>query len=98
MAAKGKSLNPGYISGSHWANCQRCDFTHRSSELMEEWTGLWVCDGCWEHRHEQDFLRVKEEKVAADLPLQPSDTSNTIDVTFAETFTVDGGTFNEDTL
>ena len=95
MATKGKPQNPGYLAGTHWANCQRCDFTYRSPELKEEWTGLWVCDDCWEARHPQDLLRVLPEKVAADQPLHPSDTSNTIDVTFAETFTVEGGTFDD---
>jgi len=94
MSSKGVALNPGYRAGSHWADCQRCDFQHRSEDLQEEWNGLWVCEDCYEPRHPQDFLRAKEDKIAADEPLNNPDTSNCVSVTFAETFTVAEGNFN----
>lgn len=93
MAQKGVTLNPGYISGSHWADCDRCDSQFRAEDLKLEWNGLWVCDSCFETRHPQDFLRATEEKIAADEPLNNPDTTNEVSVTFAETFTVPTGTF-----
>ena len=96
MAKRGVSLNPGYKSGDHWADCQRCDFQFRTGDMTKEWNGLWVCTDCYEARHPQDFLRVQEEKIAADQPINPSDTSNTISVTFAETDTVPTGTFDNE--
>lgn len=82
MAKRGVPLNPGYRPGSHWAICDYCGFQFRSEDLREDWQGFWACDEDFERRHPQDFLRVKEEKIAADQPLRPEDTSNVIDVSF----------------
>lgn len=66
--AKGHGTSPGYRPGDNWVECDRCGFERRASEIREEWTGLLVCaDTCWEPRHEQEFIRVREEKIAADL-------------------------------
>lgn len=96
MAKRGVTKNPGYKSGSHWAVCDSCGCQFRAEDLKETWDHFWVCDEDFESRHPQDFLRVKEEKIAADQPLKPEDTSNTVSVTFAETFTVPSGTFNNE--
>lgn len=50
-----------YKSGSWNAICDRCGFRYKADKLKEEWTGLYVCKGCWEPRHPQDFLRGREE-------------------------------------
>lgn len=43
--------------------CQRCGFWFPSSDIRREWTGLLVCkDKCWEPKHPQLVLRVREEK------------------------------------
>ena len=76
MAYRGKSRNPGYKSGSHWSNCYSCGFAFRAEDLKLTWDNRWVCDEDWEQRHPQDFLRVLEEKVAAEQPILHDDTSN----------------------
>ena len=97
MAKRGVSKNPGYRASSHWAVCDSCGFQFRAEDLRETWDGRWVCEDDWEPRHPQEFLRVKEEKIAADQPLREDNTDTTIDVTFAETFTVPEGT-NDNSL
>ena len=95
--AKGHPPNAGYQPGNNWFVCDRCGFERRADMIQEEWNGLNVCkDGCYEARHPQDFLRSKTEKIVADLTGGEEDTSNTVSPTFAETFTVPSGTFNNE--
>lgn len=62
--SKGHARNAGYRSGNNWDTCDRCGFERRVSELEDEWNGLTVCiDTCYENRHPQDFLRVREETI-----------------------------------
>jgi hypothetical protein len=42
-------------------DCQRCGFTFPSSDIRKEWTGLYVCGSCWEPKHPQLMIRVREE-------------------------------------
>jgi hypothetical protein len=75
--AKGHDRNAGYIPGDNWNTCDRCGFERRVSEMREEWTGLQVCsDTCWEPRHPQDFLRVREDSGVPATPGTQDGTSN----------------------
>lgn len=76
MARRGISRSPGYKPGSHWAICDTCGFQFRAEDLLETWDKRWVCDDDFEHRHEQDFLRVKEERIHVDQPIRLDSTSN----------------------
>lgn len=40
----------GYQPGNHWVLCDRCGMDYRRSEIKKEWTGLMVCDDCWDPR------------------------------------------------
>lgn len=53
-----------YKSGEHNVTCDRCGQEYLSSEVRTEWTGDVVCDGCYDPRHEQEFLRMKADKIA----------------------------------
>lgn len=44
--------------------CQRCGFKYKSSMLRREWTGLMVCETCWEPKHPQLMIKVPEEKIS----------------------------------
>ena len=91
MARRGVSLNPGYVSGSHWAVCDSCSFVFRAEELRETWDGRWVDDDCFEVRHPQDFLRIKPEQVSVDQPLRADITTNLASgATFGTTAAVAG--------
>jgi hypothetical protein len=99
MPQRGKSLSPGYIAGSHWANCYLCGFAARSEQLRKTWDNKWVCEADWNPRQPQDFIRVPAEKIAADQPLLSDITTNTIDVSgFAtQESTIPTATFEPDT-
>lgn len=42
-------------------DCHRCGFTFPSGEIHKEWTGLYVCHNCWEPKHPQLLIKVREE-------------------------------------
>jgi hypothetical protein len=52
------------VLGQYNCICDRCGFEFKSGQLRKEWTGLMVCDGCWEPRHPQDLIRVPKEEIA----------------------------------
>ena len=45
--------NAHYIEGRSWAICDRCSFKRRHDTLRKEWTGLLVCDDCYDPRPPQ---------------------------------------------
>lgn len=53
-----------YVSGDWNAICDRCGFKYKASALREEWTGSRVCSHCWEPRHPQTLIRVREDNPA----------------------------------
>ena len=42
--------------------CDRCGFKYKDHQLKKEWTGLMVCEPCWESRHPQDFVRARPDQ------------------------------------
>lgn len=50
--------------GQYNADCDRCGFTFKARQLKLEWTGLRVCDACFEDRHPQEFLRGVPDRQA----------------------------------
>ena len=72
MSVQGrKTRSPGYIEGSHWVRCTRCDFIVRKEDIRIEWTKAIVCKDCWEPRHPQDFVRAKSDDMRAKGPVNP---------------------------
>lgn len=53
--------------------CQRCGRTYYASTVRKEWTGLRVCNRCWEARHPQDFVRGRKDDVAPPYSQPASD-------------------------
>lgn len=39
------------------AICDRCGFEYWLNQLRKEWTGLMVCNSCWDPRHPQESVR-----------------------------------------
>lgn len=39
-----------WIPGGSWGICQRCAFKKRLNALSLEWSGLRVCEDCWDPR------------------------------------------------
>lgn len=44
--------------------CDRCNKRIKASESRKEWTGLQVCNGCFEIRHPQDFVKATTDKIS----------------------------------
>jgi len=64
-----------YIAGEHLVICQRCGFKYLRSETKSEWTGVLVCDHCFEARQPQDFVRAIAENQAVSVARpEPPDT------------------------
>lgn len=51
------------ILGQWNALCDICGFEFKSSELRKNWQGLMVCSKDFEQRNQQDFIRIRPEKV-----------------------------------
>jgi hypothetical protein len=68
-----------YKSGSWDVTCDRCGFIFKSDEVLKEWTGLIVCKSCFEHRHPQDLIKVKQDKITVPFSRpEPPDTFITV--------------------
>lgn len=53
-----------FISGQHYAICDRCGFRFLSGELRKTWDNLLVCSKDWEPQHPQEKIRgVKERSI-----------------------------------
>jgi hypothetical protein len=52
-----------YVPGDWNADCDRCGLKHKASMLKKEWTGLMVCNCCWEPRHPQTLIKVDPEVI-----------------------------------
>jgi hypothetical protein len=92
-------LNAGYQPGNHWVNCMRCGFDYRASKVKKEWTGLIVCEECWEPRHPQDFVRGVSDDITPPSPVNPRPADKFTDVTFAAdtpAHDIPGATFGSD--
>jgi hypothetical protein len=64
-----------YVPGEWNVVCMRCGFEHKASELREEWTGMRVCNKCYEPRHPQTLLRVPKEQISVPWSSpEPADT------------------------
>lgn len=61
---------PGYQPGNHWVVCDSCGFDIRAFDIKETWDGRLVCPADWEPRHPQDFVRSKEDRIAAEQPIR----------------------------
>lgn len=51
------SYRSSYTSGDWLAICDSCGKQFKASSLRKRWDGLMVCEGDWEERHPQDFVR-----------------------------------------
>lgn len=79
-----------------WYNviCDRCGFKYKNHELRKEWTGLMVCEYCWELRHPQDFVRARpDQKPLPWTRPQPTDIDVGVDINADTQTTIPDGTF-----
>lgn len=70
--------------GTNNVICDRCGDKLKSDQVREEWTGLYVCNTCWEPRHPQDLIKgiPDDQNVEISRPEAPDvelDTSGWLD-------------------
>ena len=53
-----------FVLGEWKAICDRCGLQFHASRLKIEWTGLRVCESCFETRHPQDLIRIPRTEKA----------------------------------
>ena len=51
-----------FESGTWNIICDSCGKKIKAKHARHRWDGFIVCDGCFEFRHPQDFIRAKPER------------------------------------
>lgn len=84
MASFGhKTRNPGYYSGRHWVQCDRCGFAIRANLIKKTWDGLYVCPEDYEPRHEQDLRRGVRDDTRPKGPVRSESTDTFVSVIYS---------------
>ena len=52
-----------YLSGNWNVICDVCSKKIKSHDAKTRWDGLVVCPDDFEHRHPQDFVRARQDKI-----------------------------------
>ena len=62
-----------YVPGDHWLICDVCSKKIKAGEAKKRWDGLIVCPSDFEHRHEQDYVRARTDKITVPFtrPIPP---------------------------
>ena len=87
-----------YRSGDWNCICDICSIKIKASKTKTRWDGLIVCPNCFEHRHPQDFIKVRQDKISvpftrprpADIFTSVSYQGNTLTCTPMSRFGVSG--------
>ena len=68
-----------YRSGDWNCICDICGIKIKASKTKQRWDGFITCPSCWEPRHSQDFIKVRQDKIT--VPFQrprPADTFTSV--------------------
>jgi len=52
-----------YVPGDYNVVCDVCSKKIKASDAKQRWDGLIVCPSDFEHRHPQDYIRAKTDKI-----------------------------------
>lgn len=76
-----------YASGRHArAMCDRCGFEYGYHDLRPEWTGLRVCDACWDPKHPQLTPKARQDAQALRQPRPDRDDDGTVSQQIEDVF------------
>ena len=53
-----------FVSGEHNITCDVCSKKIKSSLAKHRWDGFIVCPSDFEYRHEQDFVKARQDKIS----------------------------------
>ena len=70
-----------YRSGDWNCICDVCGKKIKASKIKHRWDGLLVCPEDFEHRHSQDFIKVRQDKIIVPF-LRPRPADVFIDVSY----------------
>lgn len=78
-----------YVSGNWNVICDVCSKKIKASDAKQRWDGLIVCPSDFEHRHPQDYVRAKTDKITVPFsrPIPPLVFTN---VTYGQRYVDDG--------
>lgn len=62
-----------YRHGTWNVICDTCGFKFKADQCQMTWDGYFVCEKCYEPRHQQDFVRPKHDRIR--VPLARPDAS-----------------------
>lgn len=72
-----------YDTPNWYVTCDVCGKKMKASKARHRWDGFLVCDADFEHRHSQDFIRVRPDNLT--VPFQrPKETPTFVDVTYSD--------------
>jgi predicted class III extradiol MEMO1 family dioxygenase len=83
-----------YQPGDWNVHCDVCSRKIKASESKKRWDGLIVCSDDFEHRHPQDFVRAKQDKISVAFVRKENTTQGVLDYTH----TINGSTLNSKTM
>lgn len=63
----------GWPGKGYKFSCQRCGFQFPSTSIRKEWTGLHVCNTCYEVRHPQTLIKIRGEQAFPPIVSKDSD-------------------------
>ena len=52
-----------FLSGAWNLTCDVCSKKIKAQDAKQRWDGLIVCPSDFEHRHEQDYVRARTDKI-----------------------------------
>lgn len=52
-----------FLSGAWNVTCDVCSKKIKASDAKQRWDGLIVCPSDFEHRHEQDYVKARTDKI-----------------------------------
>jgi len=75
-------INKNYWASGEWnLICDSCGKKMKSSNAKHRWDGFVVCNNCFEHRHPQDFVKPKIDKIVVPFT-RPRPDEVFVDITY----------------
>ena len=67
-----------FVSGEFNLLCDVCSKKIKASDAKQRWDGLIVCPSDFEHRHEQDYVKARTDKITVPFtrPIPPLTLTN----------------------
>ena len=80
-----------YFKNGSWnCDCDVCGLRFKADQIVRRWDGAMTCKTCYEPRHPQDFIRVRDERVSVPFTRPEADlfVPQTTGVLFSESVSI----------